>query len=214
MIKAVLFDMDGCLVDSEPIITRSAIEALAEWGVKAAHADFLPFVGRGEDIFIGGVAQKHGVPYDLKMKAKTYEIYFKLIESDGRPFPGVPELLAEIRKRGIKLAVASSADKTKVDANLKALGVPREWFEVVADGTMVAEKKPDPALFLETARLLRVTPAECCVVEDALHGVHAARAAGMRVVAAANTLPADQLHEADVVRPATGDITLADLGLA
>ncbi len=213
MIKAVIFDMDGCLTDTEPIIMAASIQGLAEWGVTAVPEDFIPFVGRGDDLYVGGPAEKHGVPYDVKMKHRVYEIYLDIIAREGKPFPGVPELLAKVREKGIRMAVGSSADKVKVEANIKAIGVPRDWFEVVVDGTMVEKKKPAPDLFLKAAELLGLKPEECVVVEDAVHGVEAANAAGMRSVGVANTLPEAELHEADVIRPSTGDVTLADLGI-
>lgn len=213
MIKAIIFDMDGCLADTEPIICAAATQGLAEWGVTAKPEDFVPFVGRGDDLYVGGVAEKYGVPYQVVMKERVYEIYLDIVKRDGKPFPGVPELLKKLHDKGIRLAVGSSADKTKVEANIEALGVPREWFEVVVDGTMAEKKKPAPDLFLKAAELLGLRPEECTVVEDALHGVEAGIAAGMRTVGVANTLPAADLAEADVVREATGDVTLADLGV-
>ncbi len=215
MVKAVIFDMDGCLVDSEPIICAAAIQGLAEWGIHAKPEDFVPFVGRGDDLYVGGPAEKYGVPYELKMKERVYEIYLDLIAKDGKPFPGVPELLEKIRAKNVQLAVGSSADKTKVDANLRALGVPREWFQAVVDGTMAVKKKPAPDLFLKAAAMLGVPPGECVVVEDAYHGIEAARAVGMRAVGVATTLPPEQLAKAkpDVLRAATGMVTLADLAI-
>ncbi|MDR1611835.1 MAG: HAD-IA family hydrolase [Planctomycetota bacterium] len=215
MIKAIIFDMDGCLADTEPIIAAASILGLAEYGVSAKAEDFVPFVGRGDDLFVGGVAEKYGVPYKVEMKERVYQIYLEIVARDGKPFPGVPALLAAIHARGVPMAVGSSADKVKVEANIGCLGVPREWFPVVVDGTMAPKKKPAPDLFLIAANLLGLAPAECAVVEDAVHGIEAARAAGMRAVGVANTLPAAELEAAgaDVVKPATGDVTLADLGL-
>lgn len=213
MIKAIIFDMDGCLADTEPIICAAATQGLAEWGVTAMPEDFIPFVGRGDDLYVGGVAEKYGVPYKVAMKERVYEIYLDIVAREGKPFPGVPELLKSLHDMGVRLAVGSSADKTKVEANIRALGVPRDWFETVVDGTMVEKKKPAPDLFLKAAELLGLKPEECTVVEDAVHGVEAGNAAGMRTVGVANTLPASDLHEADVVRTATGEVTLADLGV-
>ncbi|MDR3210481.1 MAG: HAD-IA family hydrolase [Planctomycetota bacterium] len=213
MIKAVIFDMDGCLVDTEPIICAAAIQGLADWGVRAVPEDFVPFVGRGDDLYVGGPAEKHGVPYVVEMKKRVYQIYLELVARDGKPFPGVVDLLTRLRQAKIRLAVGSSADHTKVEANIKALGVPRDWFEVVVDGTMAKRKKPFPDLFLKAAELLNLPPAECVVVEDAVHGIEAALAAGMRAVGVANTLPAAELAAAHLVRPSTGDVTLTDLGI-
>ena len=213
MIKAIIFDMDGCLADTEPLICAAAIQGLAEYGVTARPEDFIPFVGRGDDLYVGGVGEKYGLPYEARQKERVYEIYMNIVARDGKPFPGVPELLAAVHARGIRMAVGSSADKPKVEANIRALGVPRSWFEVVVDGTMTVNKKPAPDLFLKAAEMLGLEPSDCCVVEDAVHGVEAARAAGMRSVGVANTLPAAELSMADVVKNATGDVTLADLGI-
>ena len=88
MTTAVLFDMDGVLVDSEPIINAAAIRALAEFGVTARPEDFEPFVGAGEDRYVGGVAELHGRKYIPEMKRRTYEWYLKLLPEMGKAFPG------------------------------------------------------------------------------------------------------------------------------
>lgn len=214
--RAVLFDMDGVLIDSEPLICRAAIAGLAEFGIHAREADFLPFVGAGEDRYIGGVAEAYGKTYVLDMKRRVYARYLELVARDGHPFPGVPELLRALHEQRIPFAVASSADRIKVDANLLAMGVPRAWFGAVLAGEDAARKKPAPDLYLAAATRLGVPPAACCVVEDALHGVTAARAAGMRCVAVATSFPAAQLQEAgaQVVRTRLVELTLADFGIA
>ncbi|MEI8079739.1 MAG: HAD-IA family hydrolase [bacterium] len=214
--RAVLFDMDGVLIDSEPLICRAAMAGLAEFGIHAQATDFLPFVGAGEDRYIGGVAEAYGKPYVLEMKRRVYARYLELVVRDGHPFPGVPELLGALQARKILFAVASSADRIKVDANLLAMGVPSAWFGAVLAGEDVTRKKPAPDLYLAAAARLGVAPAACCVVEDAIHGVAAARAAGMRCAAVATSFPAAQLLEAgaQVVRIRLAELTLADLGVA
>jgi beta-phosphoglucomutase-like phosphatase (HAD superfamily) len=111
--------------------------------------------------------------------------------------------------------VASSADRIKVEANLAATGIPRVWFADVVVGDDVSRKKPAPDIYLAAAARLGRLPAGCCVVEDALNGVTAAKAAGMRCVAVASSFAGERLAVAgaDVVRPDIGAITLADLGL-
>jgi len=214
--RAVLFDMDGVLIDSEPLICRAAIDGLAEFGVHAQPADFLPFVGAGEDRYIGGVAEAYGKAYVLEMKHRVYARYLELVARDGRPFPGVPELLGILHERTIPFAVASSADRVKVDANLQALGVPRAWFGAVLTGDDAVHKKPAPDLYLAAAARLGVPPAACCVVEDAVNGVEAAGAAGMRCAAVATSFPAERLRAAgaQIVRASLAELTLADLGVA
>ena len=88
MNTAVIFDMDGVLVDSEPIINAAAIRALAEFGIEARPEDFEPFVGAGEDRYVGGVAELHGKAYVLEMKHRTYDWYLKLLPEMGKAFAG------------------------------------------------------------------------------------------------------------------------------
>jgi beta-phosphoglucomutase len=216
MIAAIIFDMDGVLVDSEPIIRAAAIRALAEFGIAARPEDFAPFVGAGEDRFVGGVAELHGAKFVPEMKRRTYDWYLKLLPEMGKAFPGGKELVELLRENGIACAVASSADRIKVEANLtQVLGLSLDRFAAIVMGEDVKRLKPNPDIFLETARRLNVPPAKCCVIEDAVNGVKAAKAAGMRCVAVTTSFPADTLTAAgaDVVKAAIEEITAVDLGV-
>jgi HAD superfamily hydrolase (TIGR01509 family) len=211
-ICAVIFDMDGVLTDSEPLINAAAVAMFREKGLVVQPADFLPFVGTGEDRYIGGVAEKYGFPLDLKAaKKRTYEIYLSYVPHRLEPFPGACELGRACRKAGLKVAVASSADEVKIHANLQKIGLPPESWEVVVTGEDVMAKKPAPEIFLKAAARLSTAEANCVVVEDAVNGVQAAKAAGMRCVAVAQTFPANHLRAADLVRASIADITLEDL---
>lgn len=211
-INAVIFDMDGVLTDSEPLINAAAIAMFKEKGLTVQPEDFLPFVGTGEERYVGGVAEKYHFPLDAAAaKQRTYEIYLNLVPSQLEAFPGVHELISTCRQAGLRVAVASSADRIKVVANLQKIALPPESWDAVVTGERVTHKKPAPDIFLLTAQSLGVTPAECVVVEDAVNGIQAAKAAGMRCVAVAQTLPAHILHEADVVRDKISDVMLTDL---
>ena len=214
MITAVLFDMDGVLVDSEPIINAAAIRALAEFGISARPEEFEPFVGAGENRYVGGVAELHGRAFVPEMKHRTYNWYLKLLPSMGKAFPGAKYLIDRLSRQGVSCAVASSADRIKVEANLtQVLGVPLDRFAAIVTGEDVTRRKPYPDIFLEAARRLDVSPETCCVIEDAVNGVVAAKAAGMRCVAVATSFPAEILVAAgaDVVRTGIGEIALEDL---
>jgi HAD superfamily hydrolase (TIGR01509 family) len=215
MTQAVIFDMDGVLTDSEPVINAAAIAGLKEFGVDAQPEDFRPFVGTGEDNYIGGVARKYGKTYVPEMKKRVYEIYLEILPGMIDSFPGVHELIGKLRKADVRLAVASSADRIKVTANLEAIGVDTQWFDAIVVGEDVENKKPAPDSFLCAADKLGCDPAVCCVVEDAVNGVKAAKTAGMRCVAVAQSFPPETLRPAkpDVIRQGIADITLADLGV-
>ena len=210
--QAVIFDMDGVLADSEPLINAAAVAMFREKGIAVLPEDFLPFVGTGEDRYIGGVAEKYAVALDvLNAKKRTYEIYLELVPTKLRAFPGAVELVRACQSAGLKIAVASSADLIKINANLNQIGLPPECWHAIVSGDDVAKKKPAPDIFLAATRKLGVEPAVCAVVEDAVQGVEAAKAAGMWCVGVAQSFPAEQLKAADLVRERIADVSLVDL---
>jgi HAD superfamily hydrolase (TIGR01509 family) len=182
MMKAVLFDMDGVLLDSEEYICRAGIMMFKEKGYEVSPEDFQEFTGMGENRYLGGVAQKHGIPFELeKDKARTYAIYGEIVAGKLKPFEGVVEFIEKCRSRGLKLAVASSADPPKVTINLEE----------------IEHKKPSPDIFLKAAANLGVDARECLVIEDAVSGVSAGKAAGARVLALTTSFSAEELKRAD-----------------
>ncbi len=210
MIQAVLFDMDGVLVDSEAFIAEAAIAMLAErYGVRATREDFQPFIGKGEDKFIGGVAEKYGVSVEIEAdKARTYELYFRLIRGRLKELPGAIDFVRECRARGLKTAIATSADRRKLEANLDAIGLAEADFDATVDGLQVERKKPFPDIYLEAAKRLGVGAADCLVVEDAVSGVAAAKAAGAACLALGGSFSEAEL------RAAGADYFAADLSQA
>jgi beta-phosphoglucomutase len=181
---AVVFDMDGVLCDSEPFIEAATAEMLRRrYGLETSHEDFVPFVGAGDDRFIAGAAERHGVVVDLAVdKPATYGIYLDLVRASLRAIPGVHTFLAELRAAGLRLALATGSDRPKLAGNLDAIGLPESTFEVVVSAEQVTHKKPDPETFLVAIRALGLPPERCLVVEDARNGVLAGRAAGCQVL--------------------------------
>jgi beta-phosphoglucomutase len=214
MLKAIIFDMDGVLVDSEPFILEAATRMFAERGLVVKPEDFLPFVGAGEDRYVGGPAEKHGFPLDLQEgKARTYAIYDEITRGRLAPLPGVPEFITQARKIGLRLAVASSADPIKIGINLREIGVPAETFDAVVSGQDVVHKKPAPDIFLAAAKRLGVAPEDCVVVEDAVNGVAAAKAAGMRCFALTTSFTPVQLAGADWIAPNLAGLQVSPTGI-
>ena len=196
--RAIIFDMDGVLCDSEPFICEAACRMFLEtYGRRVEARDFLPFVGTGENRYLGGVADKYGIRLDIERdKARTYSIYLEIIRGRLRPYPGVREFIGECRRRGLKIAVATSADRVKLEGNLRELGLPPETFDACVTGSEIVRKKPFPDLFLAAAQRLAVDPGQCVVVEDAPSGVRAARAAGARCLGLTTGFAATLLAEA------------------
>jgi len=212
LMRAAIFDMDGVLADSEPLICAAARAMFLEHGLVVRAEDFEPFVGAGENRYIGGVAEKYGLALDLIVaKARTYELYLKMVPATLKVFPGAFELVTACRAVGWRCAIASSADRIKVEANLRKIGLPIETWHAVVTAEDVERRKPDPALFLKAADRLGVPPAFCTVIEDAVNGIAAAKAAGMRCIAVATSFPRAKLTQADRVRTSIQEVTLADL---
>jgi beta-phosphoglucomutase len=208
-IAGVIFDMDGVLVDSEAFIARAAVKMFAERGVAAKVEDFEPFVGMGENRYLGGVAEKYGCKGDIRqMKERTYDIYLNIIKGELRPLPGGVELVRGCRKAGLKTALASSADGRKVRGNLQEIGLGWDEFDAVICGEDVARKKPAPDIFLLAAKRLGAEAHLCIVIEDAVAGVQAAKSAGAKCIAVTNTVPAEALGEADMIVRNLGEVSI------
>ena len=198
MIKLIIFDMDGVLVDSEAAITRASIESLREaYAIEPKHADFKEFTGMGDDKFIAGVAAKYGKGYDVKLKLRAYEIY-TANKSWVKVFPRAKKLMHNFYNLGLKCAVASASDLVKVKVNIAKIKPGRSVRIIttehgagqlnakrplhVISGSDVQNKKPDPEIFLRAAEAAGVAPEHALVIEDAVSGVQAAKAAGMACI--------------------------------
>ncbi|PHT98718.1 hypothetical protein BC332_32377 [Capsicum chinense] len=216
-VSAVLFDMDGVLCNSEEPSRKAAVDVFAEMGVHVTVDDFVPFMGMGEANFLGGVASAKGIEgFDTEAaKKRFFEIYlFKYAKpNSGIGFPGAFELVSQCKSNGLKVAVASSADRIKVDANLAAAGLPITMFDAIVSADAFKNLKPAPDIFLAASRILDVPISECIVIEDALAGVQAAKAAKMRCIAVTTTLAEDILKagEPSLIRKEISDISLEDI---
>jgi HAD superfamily hydrolase (TIGR01509 family) len=198
MIRGVLFDMDGVLADSEQFICKAAIMMFSELGIKVTPEDFKPFIGTGENRYLGGVAEKYGVSIEIgKAKQRTYEIYQDIIKGKLKPLPGAKEFVNSCIEKGLSIAVATSADRIKMEANLSETGIPASLFNATVNGLEVENKKPAPDIYLKAAGKLGLRPEECLVIEDAVSGIKAAKAAGCKCLALTTSFPGQLLMEAD-----------------
>jgi HAD superfamily hydrolase (TIGR01509 family) len=200
MIQATLFDMDGVLVDTERQICQAAVRMFGELGITVQPEDFRPFVGAGEDRYIGGVAEKYDVTLNLlEAKFRTYTIYGEIVRGRLEPLRGVREFIRRCREAGVKTAIATSADRMKMEINLREIGLPAETFDATVNGLQVKHKKPSPEIYLTAAEKLNIPPSRCLVIEDAVNGVQAAKAAGMYCMALTTSFDAKLLHAADII---------------
>ncbi len=195
---AVIFDMDGVLLDSEPVQMQAFNAVMEPYGICFKEADFKKFIGiRTIDNF-RQIVEEYGleVGADVLTEVKGQR-YRELIRRQAVPRSGIVELLEEIAERQILCAVASSSSRDDVDLCLGALGIS-SCFSIVTTGDEVSRGKPDPEIFEKTRLGLSgivdaaIPPDRCVVIEDNAFGVQAACAAGMTCVAAPTSLTADQ----------------------
>ncbi|KAI7838239.1 hypothetical protein COHA_007984 [Chlorella ohadii] len=209
--------MDGVLCHSEEISRQAACEVMRElYGLEVQPEEFLPFTGTGEANFLGGVARKYGAPFKVEScKKRFFEIYLSkyCVPGCGIEHKGARELVEACRAAGLKTAVASSADRVKVDAQLSAANIPHELFDAIVSADVFERLKPAPDIFLSAAEQLGVHPSNCVVIEDAVAGVQAARAAGMRVIGVTTSLAPAVMEVAapDLIYGGPQDISIADI---
>jgi HAD superfamily hydrolase (TIGR01509 family) len=207
--RAVIFDCDGVLVDSEMLGLRSLQQALQEVGVQRSITSLGRFSGRSHNETLAELEAESGMPLLAgQIERRMDECYVQLAESEGlRPCQGVPRLLLQLTACRIPFTLASSGPRRKVQFSLRYAGLASAFSRFVC-GDEVARGKPAPDLYLAAAALIGVPPGDCLAVEDAPNGVRAARAAGMPVVAVATTFPASVLGEADVILESLSDFPL------
>jgi HAD superfamily hydrolase (TIGR01509 family) len=199
--KAIVFDLDGVLVDSAPLRLRATQLALGERGLSYTTTDSRAF----ENAIDADVLRVLRILFDLDAPTGTLveaarSHLSRLIRAEGRLLPGVPSVPRYLRRHGARLGLLTSEARPVVRAALETADLV-EVFDAIVSGEEIPRVKPAPDAFLMMARRLDLAPADCLVIEDSRSGVLAARAAGMPVAA--------------VPGPATGheDFTLADLVL-
>lgn len=198
--RAVIFDCDGVLVDSETLGLRSLQEALREVGVERSLQSLSRFTGRSHRETLAVLESESGVPLvSNNIAERMDECYMRLVGAEGlRPFPGVLPLLAWLAAQRIPFTLASSGPRRKVLFSLQSAGLASAFPRFLC-GDDVPRAKPAPDLYLAAASLIGIAPADCLAIEDAPMGIRSASAAGMQVVGVASTFGADKLSEADVV---------------
>ncbi|GBF88610.1 phosphoglycolate phosphatase [Raphidocelis subcapitata] len=219
-VRGIIFDVDGVLCSTEHLSREAAAEVMRRLhGLAVAPDEFIPYGGQGEARFLGGVAEKYGVAgFDLAAATQLFlDVYINTYTrgpaAAGIGFPGAVELVRSCRAAGLATAVASSAERVKVEANLRAAGFGSSDFDAVVSGTGLARNKPAPDIFLNAAAALGLDPSACVVLEDTAAGIAAGRAAGCRVVGVATTMSAEEVEGEgpDAVVPHVGALRVDDL---
>ena len=180
---AVIFDMDGVLLDSEPLHHAVLNGVLTETdGYFVPDAEYADFIGTSTERMFAILIQRHGLRLSISEYIERYDAaVLHALRQPQAPLPGVVALLDGLAAMGLPLAVASSSKRSWVDTTVRSLGLS-EYFAVMLSGDDVSHGKPDPAIYALSAARLAVPAAHCLAIEDAPHGVASARAAGMTVL--------------------------------
>ncbi len=211
MLRAVIFDWDGVVVDSSAHHERSWEILAAQRGLPLPADHFKRGFGKKNNVIIPDLGwATDPAEVDALAHAKE-EFYRDLVRQHGiEPLPGVRALLADLHEADLPCAIGSSTERANLDLLLDLMDL-RKFFRVIVSGEEVVHGKPDPSIFLLAAERLGLAPADCLVIEDALVGLEAARRAGMPVLAVATTEPLEALCGATGAVPDLRGVTPADL---
>lgn len=204
MTAAVLWDLDGVLVDTARYHYQAYRELMAELGRDLPEAEFQPLFGLRNEAILRTLLGELPRERVHELARRKEELYRRAVAGNIRALPGAAELVRRLAERGIPQAVVSSTPRENIDLVLASLGVAGAFRQIVA-GEDVRRGKPDPEGFLLAAARLGVEPGGCVVLEDAPQGIEAARAAGMRCIGVATTRPPQALSRADLVVPRLDD---------
>ncbi len=179
---AVIFDMDGVIIDSQAPANRALVEAAAKHGVRLAVSELEDLAGASEQQFWQYVKERYRLPEAIPFYAASYDENSEIASYDETLLsPGLEVLLNELRTAGISLALATSGSRRRMNAVVEMYGLAK-WLDAALCREDAVREKPAPDLFLAAASALSVAPAACLVIEDSARGIAAARAAGMTVL--------------------------------
>ena len=219
--RAVIFDFDGVIADSEPLHFESLRRTLADIGIvlteQAYYADYLGFDDRGCILEALRINQRPvSPPLIQELMAKKAAAYLTAIKDHLVIFPGVREFVEDAAAT-YPIAIASGALRTEIELVLEQVGI-RKAFGHITSAEDVTCGKPNPEPFLQALAGLNrqysaapISPDSCLAIEGSLPGIRAAKAAGMKVLAVANTHTVQDLHEADAISSSLNDTQLKDL---
>lgn len=208
MLKAVIFDLDGVIIDSEPLHFETDKLVMRACGHELSDSDFNKYVGTTNALMWAELKEEYLLSRSLEELLEMQSRHkLELLQCfEGGSIPGVRELLKSLKEQNILRGIASSSPRSFIEAVVSKLDLG-EYFSEVISGEEVENSKPCPDVFLKMAELLRVNPAECIVIEDSSHGVSAALAAGMKCIGFKNCNSGNQdLSMADAVVASISEI--------
>jgi beta-phosphoglucomutase-like phosphatase (HAD superfamily) len=203
MLKAVIFDMDGVLIDSEPFHLVVNEKIFADLGINLGEEEYHSFIGTTHKDMWSMIKKRYNLPQPVpelvNMQVSGNINYIKNEEIEPIKIKGVAGLLSEIARESIKIGIASSSPTKVIKLVINKLRIS-DYFSAIIGGEEIKRGKPSPDIFLKAAKRLKETPSNCLVIEDSKNGVLAAKAAGMKCVGFKNPNSGNQdLEKADLI---------------
>lgn len=181
-LKHVIFDCDGVLVDSEPLSMRADVMLLKQHGIDMSEAEaHTRFVGTTFQAMLDMMTEQFGTLFPDGLHSVKNAMIEKLYRQELKIVPGVTEVLAGLKSRGLSISIGSNSPKKRVELAVELVGIAG-YFDRIISYQDVPEGKPAPDIFLQAALLANIDKADCVIVEDSMTGVRAAVAAGIRTI--------------------------------
>lgn len=210
MLKAVIFDLDGVIADTEKLHAQTSAELLREFGILIPPNELsAKYAGTSDEFMFRDLFSEHRIPADpVALARRRWQKMYALLEGNIQPMPGAVELIQELKRHGVRIGVASGSYLQFIGLVLGKLNLGTV-FDAIASGEEVKHIKPAPDVFLLAAQRLGVPPGNCVVIEDAVSGMLGAQRAGMKCVG----LVDDPLkkYPADILIPQLGLLSVARL---
>jgi len=210
MIKAIIFDMDGVISDTQRLHASIEISLLKKHGIDISPEELTTnYAGISDKEFFTKIFEVCGVTTDVKDVIKEkWDKMMPLAVNNILPIPGAIKIINDLKEAGFKLGVASSAPIKFIELVLKELGL-KDKFQAVTSVEDVEYSKPNPEIFLLTAKKLNVNPKDCVVIEDAESGMIAAKKAGMKCIGLVNKN--DEKYHADLLITSLENLTVEEI---
>lgn len=208
--KAVIFDMDGVIIDSEPIHFEVDMQTMKDFGCNISKEELNKYVGTTNKYMYTDIKNNYKIDKSVEeiINYRSEMAKRKVIESDLIPIQGIRELLKDLKNKNIPAAIASSSPRDFIEVVVSKFGL-EDYFSCILSGEEVENGKPAPDIYVETSKKLGIPPKECTVIEDSKNGVLAAKEAGMKCIGFKNINSGDQdLSKADCIVNSILDINI------